>query len=204
MKQISTLLLVLCFGILSFAHAESPKGPEIGKKAPDFKLPDAHGKEHMLSNFEGRYVVLEWLNHDCPFVVKHYASGNMQMLQERYRDKGVVWLSIISSAPGKQGYLEPEQAIKVTKEKKAKPTAVLLDPEGKVGRAYDARVTPHMYIIDPEGMLVYMGAIDDIRSTSVDDVEGARNYVSEALDLLLAGEKVKKAATQPYGCTVKY
>ncbi len=197
-------VLLFCVFFAGSALAEDRKGPEIGKKAPDFTLVDASGKKHTLSEYEGKYVILEWLNHDCPFVVKHYATGNMQMLQEKYRDMGVKWFSIISSAPGKQGYLEPDEAKKVTRDKKAKPTAVLLDPDGKAGRAYDARVTPHMYIIDPDGMLRYMGAIDDRPTANHADVEGARNFVSEALDLLLAGQSVEVTSHQPYGCTVKY
>ncbi len=206
MKNRITIIAVVlfCAFFAGFAMAEDRKGPEIGKKAPDFTLPDAAGVEHTLSDYEGKYVVLEWLNHDCPFVVKHYATGNMQMLQEKYRDQDVVWLSIISSAPGKQGHLEPDEAKKITRDKQAKPAAVLLDPEGTVGRAYDARVTPHMYIIDPDGMLRYMGAIDDRPTANHADVEGARNFVSEALDLLLEGRDVEVSSHQPYGCTVKY
>ncbi len=201
---ITSAILLFCVFFAGSALAEDRRGPEIGKKAPDFTLVDASGKKHTLSEYEGRYVVLEWLNHDCPFVVKHYATGNMQMLQEKYRDLGIVWFSVISSAPGKQGYLEPDDAKKITRDKKAKAKAVLLDPDGKVGRAYDARVTPHMYIIDKEGMLRYMGAIDDRPTANHADVEGARNFVSEALDLLLDGQSVEVTTHQPYGCTVKY
>lgn len=204
-NRFATVSVVLfCLFFAGMAIAEDRKGPEIGKKAPDFTLPDAAGVVHTLSDFEGKYVVLEWLNHECPFVVKHYATGNMQMLQEKYRDQGVVWLSIISSAPGKQGYMSPDEAKKATREKNARPTAVLLDPEGTVGRAFDARVTPHMYIIDPDGMLRFMGAIDDRPTANHDDVEGARNFVSEALDLLLEGRDVDVSSHPPYGCTVKY
>ncbi len=206
MKNQLSSILILLFGLLFIGNvlAEDRNRPEIGKKAPDFTLPDATGKKHTLSDYEDKFVVLEWLNHDCPFVVKHYATGNMQMLQEKYRDKGVVWFSIISSAPGKQGYLKPDQARKITREKNAGPRAVLLDPDGHVGRAYDARVTPHMYIINPQGQLVYMGAIDDRPTTNHDDVEGARNFISEALDLLLDGRGIEINTYQPYGCTVKY
>ncbi|MDI6401905.1 thioredoxin family protein [Balneolaceae bacterium ANBcel3] len=196
-------LFLFSFTVHSLSALER-RPVEPGKKAPDFTLKDANGKSHTLSDYEGKIIVLEWLNHECPFVVKHYASGNMQKLQETFKDKGVVWFSIISSAPGEQGYLTPEQAKSVTREKKAKPRAVLLDPEGKVGRAYQARVTPHMYIIDSSGFLSYIGAIDDKPSTNVEDVETARNYVSEALDLLLDGRSVNTTTTQPYGCTVKY
>ena len=204
MKRTLTLLILTLVAHVTALPALANRGADIGEPAPAFTLTDAHGQTHSLSDYSGKFVVLEWLNHDCPFVVKHYRSGNMQQLQQTYTDKGVVWFSVISSAPGEQGHLEPDAAVAITAEKGAHPTAVLLDPEGTVGRAYDARVTPHMYIINPEGLLVYMGAIDDIRSTNVDDVPRARNYVSEALDLLMAGNEVETTVTQPYGCTVKY
>ncbi len=201
------IYVVVAFLIILLAGsalAVSAQVVGVGEKAPDFTLTDMHGESHTLSDYEGRFVVLEWLNHDCPFVVKHYATGNMQMLQETYGEKGVVWFSIISSAPGRQGYLEPVEAQEITDEKNAKPKAVILDPEGEVGRAYDARVTPHMYIINPEGNISYMGGIDDTPTTNHEDVEGARNFVSEALGLLLEGESVEVTTHQPYGCTVKY
>lgn len=198
----SLFIFTLIFAVA--VQAEERRVPEIGKKAPGFTLVDAYGKTHSLSDYEDKFVVLEWLNHDCPFVVKHYATGNMQMLQEQYRDKGVIWFSIVSSAPGKQGYLTPEQAQKITREKNAKPHAVLLDPDGTTGRAYDARVTPHMFIINPMGVLEYMGAIDDKPTTNLADVDGARNFVSEALELLLDGRGVDVTSHPPYGCTVKY
>ncbi len=179
-------------------------GVEIGESVPDFTLPDAAGEVHTLSEYDDKYIVLEWLNHDCPFVRKHYDTGNMQKLQARYGEKDVVWFTIISSAPGKQGYLEPDEALAITREKEAKPFALLLDPEGDVGRAYGAVVTPHMYVIKPGGTLAYMGAIDDNPSANPDDVEGARNFVSEALDNLLDGRSVEVTTRQPYGCTVKY
>lgn len=198
----SLVLFTLIF--TAAVQAEERRVPEIGKKAPGFTLVDAFGKVHSLSDYEDKFVVLEWLNHDCPFVVKHYATGNMQMLQERFRDKGVIWFSIISSAPGKQGHLTPGQAQKMTREKKAKPHAVLLDPDGTTGRAYDARVTPHMFIINPLGVLEYMGAIDDRPTTNHADIDGARNFVSESLELLLNGRDVEVPSHPPYGCTVKY
>lgn len=204
MKTTLLLFTLALVAHVTAAPALANRGVGIGEQAPAFTLTDAHGQTHSLSDYSGQYVVLEWLNHDCPFVVKHYNSGNMQQLQQSYTEKGVVWFSVISSAPGEQGYLEPDEAVAITAEKGAHPTAVLLDPEGTVGRAFDARVTPHMYIIDPEGNLAYMGAIDDIRSTNVDDVPRARNFVSEALDLLMAGNAVETTVTQPYGCTVKY
>jgi peroxiredoxin len=177
---------------------------EVGKSAPDFTLPDSFGKNHSLSDYAGKIVVLEWLNHGCPFVVKHYDSGNMQKLQKMAKDKDVVWFSIISSAPGKQGYSTPGQANETAQEKKAVPAAILLDPEGTVGKLYDAITTPHMYIIDKQGRLVYNGGIDDIRSTNVDDIVKAKNYVRMALEELLSGKEVSVKTSRPYGCSVKY
>ncbi|MBP3191583.1 thioredoxin family protein [Natronogracilivirga saccharolytica] len=200
----SLTILLIAFSFIGTAISAGSDTPSVGDTAPDFTLKDAYGEAHSLSDYEGEYIVLEWLNHECPFVIKHYDSGNMQMLQEYYGDKGVVWFSIISSAPGKQGYLEPDEASEITKQKEASPKGVLLDPDGVVGRAYDAKVTPHMYIINPEGELVYMGAIDDNPSANPDDIEGARNFVSEALDNLLDGQPVEVQSHQPYGCTVKY
>jgi hypothetical protein len=176
----------------------------IGERAPDFTAADSNGKNHTLSSYKGKIVVLEWLNHQCPFVKKHYGSGHMQELQKTYTGKGVIWLSVISSAPGKQGYLTPEEANSVTKEKGAAPTAVLLDPLGAVGKLYGAKTTPHMFIINADGVLVYNGAIDDTPSTDLADIATAKNYVQSALDELLAGKPVSEATSQPYGCSVKY
>jgi len=205
MKRTILTSVFILFGFLTilpfYSHAAEA---EIGKTAPDFTLPDSHGKSHSLSDYAGKIVVLEWLNHGCPFVQKHYESGNMQKLQKTYKEKGVVWFSIISSAPGKQGYCTPEQAVEITREKSAVPTAVLLDPEGTVGKSYGAKTTPHMFIISKEGILVYNGAIDDIRSTNIDDVNKAQNYIQMALDELLAGKDVSVKTSQPYGCSVKY
>jgi peroxiredoxin len=176
----------------------------IGEKAPDFTAADSNGKSHTLASYKGKIVVLEWLNHQCPFVKKHYGSGHMQELQKTYTGKGIIWLSVISSAPGKQGYSTPEQANSVTKEKGAAPTAVLLDPQGTVGKLYGAKTTPHMFIINADGVLVYNGAIDDAPSTDLGDIATAKNYVQSALDELLAGKPVSEATSQPYGCSVKY
>jgi len=176
----------------------------IGKPASDFTATDSNGKSHSLSDYKGKVVVLEWLNHGCPYVKKHYDSGNMQKLQKTYTEKGVVWLSIISSAPGRQGYSTPEEANETIKQKQAFPTALLLDPDGIVGKLYDAKTTPHMYIIDSEGILVYNGAIDDIRSTNANDIANAKNYVQLALDELLAGKEITVKTSRPYGCSVKY
>lgn len=177
---------------------------DTGKPAPNFTLPGAHAKSVELSKLKGKIVVLEWLNHGCPFVRKHYESGNMQALQKKYTDKGVVWLSIISSAPGKQGHVDAGQAKAEMTAHKSAATDVLMDSEGAVGKLYDAKTTPHMYVIDRQGLLAYQGAIDDKPSTDMEDVKGAKNYVAEALDAVLAGKKVARAMTQSYGCSVKY
>jgi len=176
----------------------------VGKPAPDFTLTDASGKPVALSSFKGKTVVLEWTNQDCPYVRKHYGSGNMQALQKTAADQGVVWVSISSSAPGLQGYVTAADAQRLTAERKAAPSAFLLDPDGKVGRLYDARTTPQMFVIDKDGKLAYMGAIDDKPSANVADIPGARNYVTEALTAVAAGQPVKLASTRPYGCSVKY
>lgn len=199
-------IVAACLSLLVLGSFSTHAGElaVIGKPAPEFTLTDTNGKSHKLSDFKGKTVVLEWINHGCPFVVKHYVDGNMQKLQKTYTDKGVVWLSICSSAEGKQGYMTPEDWNKTTAEKKALPTAVLLDGQGKVGMLYSAKVTPHMYIINPEGVLVYNGAIDSIKSTAAADVAKAENYVAKALDEVLAGKAVTTASTPAYGCSVKY
>ena len=176
----------------------------IGGTAPDFTLTDTRGKQFTLSELKGKYVVLEWLNHDCPFVLKHYKSGNMQSLQKKYGEKGVVWLAVVSSAPGKQGHYPNEEHDAIMTKKGAAPAAVLIDADGKVGKVYGARTTPHMFVIDPEQTLIYNGAIDDRRSTDVDDIEGARNHVAAALDEAMSGKPVSIPTSQPYGCSVKY
>lgn len=201
MKQILVTLISLFAlgGVFTLAAK-----PEVGSAAPGFTLTDTHGVSHSLSDFEGKYVVLEWTNHQCPFVVKHYKEGHMQDLQAKWTDKGVVWLNVVSSAPGKQGYVTAEQANELMEANDFKSTAMLLDPEGTVGKAYDAKTTPHMYVIDPEGTLIYMGAIDSIRSADPDDIAKADNYVVMALEADMAGEEVAAAVTRPYGCSVKY
>ena len=178
--------------------------PEVGKPAPDFTATDSNGNTVTLGAQRGKIVVLEWTNHECPFVGKHYGSGNMQALQKEATQQGIVWWSVISSAPGKQGNVTPQQANELTSRRKAAPSAVLLDPEGTIGRQYGARTTPHMYIIDPQGKLVYMGAIDDKPSTRPADVETANNYVRAGLKAVQQGKPVEPAVTSPYGCSVKY
>jgi len=186
------------------AGAQQSQIPEIGQPAPAFSATDSYGRARTLAEFRGRWVVLEWLNRECPYVRKHYRSDNMQRLQREYAGRGVVWLSIVSSAPGKQGHVTPEQANQSTAELRAAPTAVLLDPTGVVGRLYGARNTPEMYVISPQGIVLYGGAIDDRPSARLSDIEGARNYVREALDEAMAGRPVTTPRTEPYGCTVKY
>jgi hypothetical protein len=178
--------------------------PEVGKPAPEFTLTDCCGETHNLADFKGKTVVLEWLNHGCPFVKKHYDQGNMQKLQKKYTDEGVVWLSIVSSAPGKQGHMTAEEANKTKEEKGSAATAVLLDEDGKVGQLYAAKVTPELFIINPEGTLVYAGGIDDKKSTDPADIATSTNYVAQALDELLAGKPVSQSVTAAYGCSVKY
>ena len=197
-KTITSFLAVVA--LAAVAHA----APEVGAPAPAFTLTDSNGQAHSLSDFQGKFVVLEWLNHGCPFVVKHYESGNMQNLQKEYTGKDVVWLSIVSSAPGKQGHMSPEETNAAKAEKGSAATAVLLDEDGTVGKLYDAKVTPELFVINPDGNLVYAGAIDDKKSVDVADVEGAVNYVKQALDEALAGQAVSTPKTDAYGCSVKY
>jgi len=176
----------------------------VGTPAPQFSAIDTTGQSRRLSDWRGRYVVLEWFNPECPFVKKHYDSGNMQRLQEAYTAKGVVWLSLDSSAPGKQGHLSPAQAHAFVQQRHAHPTAVLLDPDGSLGKLYGAKTTPHLFIVNPEGVLIYAGAIDDTPSADPRDISRARNYVQQALDEAMSGQSVSTPATQSYGCSVKY
>jgi peroxiredoxin len=192
----------LTAGALVASHAAAQA--TIGGPAPAFTAVDSNGKTHRLADFRGKTVVLEWTNHQCPFVVKHYETGNMQRLQREATRDGVVWLSIISSAPGQQGHVSAADANRLTRERNAAPTAKLLDPTGAVGRAYGARTTPHMYVINAQGQLVYAGAIDNNPGRGADTVSGATNYVSQALAEVKAGKPVSRPVTQAYGCSVKY
>ena len=189
---------------LALAAGTALAAPEVGQPAPAFTLTDSNGQSHNLADFKGKFVVLEWLNHGCPFVKKHYDSGNMQKLQKEYTGKEVVWLSIASSAPGKQGHMSPAETNKAKEEKGSAATAVLIDEDGTVGQLYGAKVTPELYVINPEGNLIYAGAIDDKKSVDAADVEGATNYVKQALDQALAGQPVSTSKTEAYGCAVKY
>lgn len=204
MKNITTHLTL---GLTAALMLTSPSFAKIdtGAKVDDMRVTDASGVEHNLSDFVGKRVVLEWTNHDCPYVQKHYGTDNMQSLQKEARaGDDTIWLSVISSAEGKQGYLSGPEAIEKNLDRGAAPTAVILDPKGVMGRSFAAKTTPHMYIIDESQTLVYQGAIDDNRSASPKTVEGANNYVRAALADLDAGRPVAQATTTPYGCSVKY
>lgn len=200
-KLIITSLTAMAFILPASSNAAAP---EVGKLAPDFETTDAAGNPFKLSDHKGSIVVLEWTNHECPFVVKHYGSGNMQKLQEETTAKGVKWISINSSAEGRQGNINPEEALKVVEEQGAKSTVKILDPSGTIGKLYDAKTTPHMFVIDTEGTLAYAGAIDSNSSPNPASIEGADNYILAAVDELIAGKEVTTAQTQPYGCSVKY
>jgi peroxiredoxin len=178
--------------------------PEVGKPAPNFSLTDLSGKEHDLSDFKGKYVVLEWVNFGCPFVKKHYGSENMQKLQKEFVDKGVVWLSICSSAPGKQGNETPDAVKKGLEQYGSVASAYLSDEDGKVGKLYNAKTTPEMFIVNPEGVLIYAGAIDDKPTPKPETVAGAKNFVKAALNEATSGKPVSVPSTKPYGCSVKY
>jgi len=192
------LAAILCLFSLSAFAVEN------GNLAPAFILPSASGKKISLTSFKGKVVVLEWLNHGCPFVRKHYDSGNMQKLQKDAVAKGVVWLSVISSAEGKQGYVDAKGALADAKKSNSAATEILLDVDGTVGRAFEAKVTPHMYVINKEGRIAYQGAIDDKATADKADIAGATNYVANALDATLNGQKILLGSTKAYGCGVKY
>ncbi|MGB5282062.1 MAG: thioredoxin family protein [Arenicellales bacterium] len=200
MKLSQTMLLSLLAAISLTTHA----AVNVGQPAPDFTGADSNGKQHSLSQYKGKTVVLEWTNHDCPYVKKHYNSGNMQALQKDATANGIVWLSIISSRPGKQGHVSGKQANELTASRNASPTAVILDESSEIGLLYGAKTTPHMYIIDKSGQLVYMGGIDNTPSKDEDDIPKSKNYVRTALDEMAAGQAIKESITRPYGCSVKY
>lgn len=172
--------------------------------APAFTATTADGRTVSLADFKGKTVVLEWTNHDCPYVRKHYGSGNMQNQQKAATAEGVVWLQVISSAPGQQGFVDGSTAQKLNADRGAAPTATLLDPKGEVGKLYGAQTTPHMYVIRADGTLAYKGGIDSIASPKVEDIARAEPYVTEALAAVAAGRRVEKSSTRPYGCSVKY
>jgi peroxiredoxin len=197
-------LLPILIAALALGAAQAWAQAAVGAAAPGFTLTDTKGAAHALADFAGKPVVLEWTNPDCPFVKKHYGAKNMQALQAKYVAQGAVWLSVCSSAPGKQGHYPADEWNRILAEQGSAATALLLDPDGQVGRAYGAKTTPHLFVIDAAGTLVYDGAIDDQPSTDSADIPGARAYVVEALDAVLAGAPVPVAQTKPYGCSVKY
>jgi len=199
MKLLLIAITALVTGALYAADV-----PPVGSAAPDFSALDTNGKTHSLSQYKGKYVVLEWFNPECPFVKKHYGSDNMQKLQHEYTGKGVVWLTIDSNAPGTEGNITPDQAQKIMASWKTKQTALLLDPESKVARSYGAKNTPNMVVINPEGKIVYEGAIDSKATPNPADIPNSTNYVKAALDESLAGKPVSNPTTKPYGCSVKY
>lgn len=205
-RRTATTLLVAAAAASAggFAWATGAAVPHVGSAAPDFSAVDSNGKTVSLADYKGKTVVLEWTNDECPFVRKHYTGQNMQALQKKWTGKDVVWLTVISSPPGEQGYADAAKANKLTADRSAAPTAVLLDPKGDVGRLYRAQVTPHMYVIKGDGTLAYMGGIDDKPSTRIEDLKGANNFVDAALTDLAAGKPVATTTSRPYGCTVKF
>lgn len=205
MRAIAALVF---FGTAAFPTSDGLRAqmrdPEIGVAAPSFTLPDTYGNEHSLSDYYGRWVVLEWLSYGCPFVQKHYESGNMGQLQEGFVRRGVAWLSVVSSLPGEQGDYGPAEMNTQNAEHGNRATAVLLDTVGAVGASYAAKTTPQLYVVDPQGVLVYNGAIDDMPTSRISDVAGARNYLAQALDEAMSGRPVSQPSTHPYGCTIRY
>jgi hypothetical protein len=190
--------LVLCTAPLLISAAK------VGEAAPEFTAKASNGKTFRLSDYRGKYVVLEWHNNGCPYVRKHYNSGNMQRLQKRWTGRGVVWFTIVSSAPGKQGYVTANEENDYLAKMQAAPTAALLDPTGEIGHLYDAKTSPQMVVINPQGVVIYDGGIDDKPTTDLKDVPVATNYVNLALEQAMAGKLVETPATRPYGCSVKY
>lgn len=203
MKKLMRSILAVIF-LFTTPPAFAAGQAETGKPAPAFTLPDADGVSRSLSDYRGKIVVLEWTNHECPYVRKHYDSGNMQALQEEAASGDVIWLTIASSAPGMQGHTTPEQAKMIIEKEGAKAAARLLDPEGRVGNLYGAKTTPHMFVIDGQGILAYRGAIDDNPSPRPETIKLARNYVRNAIAALKEGRAPDPAQTNPYGCSVKY
>ena len=192
---------------LTLAVAAAPvttHASKVGAAAPNFKGTDSKGQAHNLADFKGKWVVLEWHNEGCPYVRKHYGGNNMQQLQKEWTGKGVVWLTVLSSAAGQQGHMDGAQANAYFAQQHAAPSAILLDPSGEIGRLYDAKTTPHMFVINPDGMLVYNGAIDDKPTSDKADLATASNYVSAALAEGMAGKALTTATSRPYGCGIKY
>ncbi|MES2932358.1 MAG: redoxin family protein [Pseudomonadota bacterium] len=187
-----------------FAPLTASATTEINQPAPVFSGLGADGSNIKLDAYKGKTVILEWTNHECPFVVKHYDSGNIPKLQKEATAKGIVWLQVISSAPGKQGHVDGASAIKINQYRDAVPSATILDADGKIGKLYGAQTTPHLYVINRAGQLVYKGGIDSIPSANKNDIAKAENYVNSTLLALASGKPVAHPSTRPYGCSVKY
>ena len=204
MKKTNIIKSTLLAAVLTLGLSAGAMAATVGEAAPDFSLPAVDGKTVNLADFKGKVVVLEWFNKECPFVRKHYDSKNMQNLQKEMTGKDIVWLTINSSAEGKQGHETAAQGLETLTKEGAASTAYLLDADGKVGKLYDAKTTPHMYVIDKDGKLACAGAIDDKASAYVSDIEGSKNYVRAAVDALASGQQVAEASTKAYGCGVKY
>jgi hypothetical protein len=200
----AVMAAAVALGATFLMSSNAVAAPVVGQKAPDFVAVDTAGKQHRLSDFAGKFVVLEWTNPGCPFVRKHYGSGNMPATQKAATEKGVVWLAVNSTERAASDYLKPAALDAWMKEHSAAPTAVLMDEDGVIGRAYAARTTPHLYIIDPKGVLVYAGGIDSIASSRVEDIKTATNYVNQALGEAFGGKPISAATTRPYGCSIKY
>ncbi|MCR6654105.1 MAG: redoxin domain-containing protein [Cellvibrionaceae bacterium] len=197
---------IICAGVaLGLAATVAVADPVVGKAAPAFSGKTADGSQVDLASLRGKTVVLEWTNHECPYVVKHYEkSGNIPKLQKEATEDGIVWLQVISSAPGKQGHVDGATAVKLNENRGAQPSGVILDSDGAIGKLYAAQTSPHLFIINPQGVLEYKGGIDSIKSAKEDDIAKATNYVREALDALAEGKKVPHPSTAPYGCSIKY
>lgn len=205
-KRLKSPTIVISAALLaaSLVAAPAAASPQVGKTAPDFTGVDSNGARIALSALRGKLVVLEWTNHGCPYVSKHYGASNMQKTQKAARAMGAVWVSVISSAPGRQGHVDGAGANRLTETRGAAPSHVVLDPKGSIGRKYEATNTPQMFVVGKDGTLLYMGAIDSIRSANPADIPRAKNYVTAALSEIAAGRKVSDPVTRPYGCSVKY
>jgi alkyl hydroperoxide reductase subunit AhpC len=206
MEMKRSILFTMLVALVLCACAVPPLiwAAKVGEAAPEFTATASNGKTFRLSDYRGKYVVLEWHNNGCPYVGKHYTSGNMQRLQKQWTSRSVVWFTILSSAPGKQGYVTANEENEYLAKMQAAPTAALLDPTGEIGHLYDAKTSPQMVVINPQGVVIYSGAVDDKPTTDLQDVPNATNYVSLALEEAMAGKQVQTAATRPYGCSVKY
>jgi peroxiredoxin len=204
MSTFRSAVAALAFAGLALQAPAASAAPEVGKPAPSFAATDIDGRPVNLAKLRGKTVVLEWTNNECPYVEKHYGSGNMQSLQRDAAKDGVVWIQLISSAKNEQGWVDAKGAAELTKSRNAAPSTTVIDESGKIGRAYEARTTPHMFVIDPQGTLVYMGGIDDKPTTRTADIATAKNYVRAALDAVKAGKPVATPISRPYGCSIKY